>query len=155
MKSYRTVTSCIRTAVLSFILLAPTLATAATTIIGGSNGQGGGFFGISFGGGRGGFGGFGCNGTICGVASTILYLINNVLVPVLFAIAFIVFLYGVFERYILHSDKASSDGHTFVLWGVVGFAIMISLWGLVNIVANTFGLNGGYTPPLPTSPIYH
>ncbi len=31
------------------------------------------------------------------------------------------------------------------------FVVMLSLWGLVNVVANTFGLQGAYAPPLPTS----
>jgi len=28
---------------------------------------------------------------------------------------------------------------------------MLSLWGLVNVVANTFGLQGAYAPPYPDS----
>lgn len=132
-------------------LLIPTFAAAAT-IVGGVSG-GGGFFGFSFGSG-GGFGGFGCSATICGIAGTILYIINSILVPILFAVAFIVFLYGVAQRFIFSSDKASSEGRNFILWGIIGFVIMISLWGLVNIVANTFGLQGYYAPPLPKSYSY-
>lgn len=141
--------SIIRTSFLSALALAPTLASAATTIVGGG-GSGGGFFGISWGNG-GGSGAAGCSATICGIANTILYLINSILVPVLFAVSFLMFLYGVAQKFIFSSDKASSDGRNLVLWGVVGFAIMISLWGLVNIVGNTFGLNGSYAPTLPTS----
>lgn len=101
-------------------------------------------------------GGIGCGGgDICGVASTILYLINDVLVPVLFAIAFIVFLYGVAKAYIISpasgDSEAVKEGHKYILWGIIGFVIMISLWGLVNIVANTFGLSGYTAPCLPSS----
>jgi hypothetical protein len=123
----------------------PTLASAAT-IAGGVSGSGG-FFGISWGNGG---PGFGCSATICGIAGTILYVINSILVPVLFAVAFIVFLYGIASKYILHPDKAS-EGHKLILWGIIGFVVMVSLWGLVNIVANTFGLQGYYAPPLPTT----
>lgn len=150
MAYYTYMKSRIRTTLLSALVLAPSLASAATTIVGGG-GSGGGFFGISWGNSGGGSGAAGCSATICGIASTILYLINSVLVPVLFAVSFIMFLYGVAQKFIFNSDKASSDGRNLVLWGVVGFAIMISLWGLVNIVSNTFGLTGASAPSLPTS----
>ncbi|MHB8660721.1 MAG: hypothetical protein ACYC75_02165 [Minisyncoccota bacterium] len=91
--------------------------------------------------------------SICEIASTILYLINSVLVPLLFAVSFLVFLYGVFKQYILSRGDAEAvaQGHTLILWGIIGFVVMISLWGLVNVVANTFGLWGYAAPPLPTS----
>jgi hypothetical protein len=89
---------------------------------------------------------------VCSVAATIVGLINNVLVPLLFAIAFIMFLYGVTTKYILsHGEQAKvEEGHKLILWGIIGFVVMISIWGLVNVVASTFGLGGG-APTLPTS----
>lgn len=95
-----------------------------------------------------------CSGSgITCVASTILYIINSVLVPVLFAVAFIVFLYGIAKSYIFSNGEPSevAKGHKLILWGVIGFVVMVSLWGLVNVVANTFGLGGGGAPTLPTS----
>ncbi|MHB8709982.1 MAG: hypothetical protein ACYC6X_00280 [Minisyncoccota bacterium] len=96
----------------------------------------------------------GCSaGGICPVASTILYLINSVLVPTLFAISFLVFLYGVSRKYIWsNGDQAAVEqGHQIILWGLIGFAVMVSLWGIVNVVANTFGLWGYGAPQLPSS----
>jgi len=143
--------SIIRSVAVLTASFAPLYALAATTIVGGTNGSGGTFLGISFGGG-GGLNG-GCSSTICGIAGTILYIINSVLVPVLFAVAFIFFLYGIAKSYIFsHGEpEAVSEGHRLVLWGIVAFAIMISIWGLVNIVANTFGLSGSYAPAFPRS----
>lgn len=94
-----------------------------------------------------------CANTICQVASTFLYIINFILVPLLFAVAFIVFLYGVFKSYILSGgdSDAVKQGHQLILWGIIGFVVMISIWGLVNVVANTFGLTGYVAPPLPLS----
>ena len=92
-----------------------------------------------------------CEGIGC-VAATVLYLINSVFVPVLFAIAFLVFLYGVARTYIFSSGEPAevAKGHKIILWGVIGFVVMVSLWGLVNVVANTFGLQGGESPRPPT-----
>ena len=142
--------SIIRSAALSVAFLAPALVFAATTIVGGVSSSGGSFLGISFGGGP---GMFACSSTICAVGQTILYIINAILVPVLFAVAFIVFLYGIAKSYIFSggSEEERKKGHQLVLWGLVAFAIMISVWGLVNVVSNTFGLSGYYAPPLPTS----
>ena len=51
-----------------------------------------------------------------------------------------------------HGDPEKvKEGHQLILWGIIGFVVMISLWGIVNVVANTFGLAGYSAPPLPTS----
>ena len=94
-----------------------------------------------------------CTSTICGVANTLIYLINNVAVPVIFALAFIVFLWGIAKAYIFSAGDPEEvkKGHQLILWGLIAFAVMISIWGLVNVVANTFGLGGYYAPPLPRS----
>ena len=135
------------TAVLS-VLLVPMFALAQT-IVGGISSSGS-FLGISFGSGS---GVATCSSTICGIGNTILYLINSVLVPVLFAVAFIVFLYGIAKAYIFSagSDTERTKGHKLILYGIVAFVVMISLWGLVNIVSNTFGLSGYSAPSLPAS----
>lgn len=94
-----------------------------------------------------------CTNAICGIAVTFIDLINGVLVPLIFAIAFIMFLWGVAKAYIIHGDDETerSKGHQLILWGVIGFAVMVSLWGLVNVVATSFGLQGVTAPPTPTS----
>ena len=154
----------VRTAALVALSLLPAITFAQAPYTGGpytqttNTGYSAGFISTSggfspgFGFGTGGIGG--CSGSnVCGVASTILYLINSVAVPVLFAIAFIVFLYGITKSYIFsHGEPAEVEkGHKLILWGIIGFVVMISLWGLVNVVANTFGLGGVGAPPLPTS----
>jgi hypothetical protein len=94
-----------------------------------------------------------CTGALCALGSTILYIINDVLVPVLFAVAFIAFIYGIAKAYIFSggSEEAVKKGHSLILWGIIGFVVMISLWGLVNVVASTFGLTGNSAPALPMS----
>ena len=87
------------------------------------------------------------------VGSLIINTINNVLVPVLFAVAFVVFLWGAFNTFILgaNSDEVKEKGKNLMLWGLIGFFVMVSIWGLVNILTGTvsFGNNagpGGGTP---------
>lgn len=84
--------------------------------------------------------------------NVIINTVNNILVPALFAIAFIVFLYGIALKYIFsHGDAAKvSEGHRIILWGLIGFVVMISIWGLVNLLGDTLGLGGGVQPDYPT-----
>src|SRR3990167_8738086 len=85
-----------------------------------------------------------CTGYIGCLADTIIGVINGILLPVLFAVAL---------KYIFSTGDATkvAEGHKLILWGLVAFVVMLSLWGLVNVVANTFGLQGAYAPPYPDS----
>ena len=138
----------------SALLAVPLITSAQTSVYYGPGGFSYSSNNLSFGYGTGAGGAFACGASnICQVASTILYIINYVLVPVLFAVAFIVFLYGVFKKYIWSrgDETAVEEGHKLILWGLVAFVVMISLWGLVNVISNTFGLAGQYAPPPPRS----
>lgn len=91
--------------------------------------------------------------SISGVGSFIIDTINNVFVPVLFAISFVVFLWGAFKTFILGAsdDKKRADGKMQMLYSLIGFFVMISIWGLVNILTGSVNLGGG-TPVLPNTP---
>lgn len=84
------------------------------------------------------------------VGTTIVNIINNIVVPVLFAIAFIVFIWGAFQTFIIgaNDDETKTKGRNFMLYGLIGFFVMVSIWGLVNILVGTFQTNTS----LPTAP---
>jgi len=83
----------------------------------------------------------------------IIDLINNVAVPLVFAIAFIVFIWGIFQYFIQggHDEEAKDKGKSLMLWGLIGFFIMVSVWGLVNILTGTVNTNDRI-PDLPEAP---
>lgn len=87
------------------------------------------------------------------VGTFVINTINNVLVPVLFAVAFIVFLWGAFDVFILGSndEEVKEKGKNLMLWGLIGFFVMVSIWGLVNILTGTvsFGNNTGPSSGTP------
>lgn len=92
-------------------------------------------------------------GFIKGYSTGIISIINDVIVPVLFAIAFLMFVYSIYLYFILGAaeEESRTKGKQFLLWSIVGFAVIFSVWGLVNIVMSTFGLTpGGVAPKLPT-----
>ena len=87
--------------------------------------------------------------------SFIINTINNVLVPVLFAISFIVFLWGAFQTFILGANDpgVKDKGKNLMLYGLIGFFVMVSVWGLVNILTGSvgFGSNSGPSGGTPNA----
>lgn len=59
----------------------------------------------------------------------------------LFGIAFVIFIWGVFV-YIRDSDddKGRAEGQRSILWGLVGMVIMISAFGIIRIIQGTIGV---------------
>ncbi len=86
-------------------------------------------------------------------ANSITYIINFLLIPTLIALALITFLWGVYRYFILGAENESEreKGKQFVLWGIIGFVVIVSVWGLVAVVGITLGLFPGTgAPPSPT-----
>jgi len=72
-------------------------------------------------------------------------VINNSVIPLIFAVAIVMFIWGVVQFFILNSDEEAkrAQGKQFMIWGVIALAVMLSVWGLVAILGATFGLNKG------------
>jgi uncharacterized membrane protein HdeD (DUF308 family) len=86
-------------------------------------------------------------------------LIINPLILLLFALALVYFLWGVFE-FLLNADNEEkrSAGKSHMLYGIIGLTIMIGVWTILSIIMNTFNITGinpqqgtvtlpVYTPP--------
>lgn len=89
---------------------------------------------------------------LLGYKTGISGVINNILVPVLIAIAFLVFVWGIYKAFIQNaaSESEKGEGRKFAMWGVIGFVLIFSLWGLVNIVRQTLNFEqAGSTAPAP------
>lgn len=63
---------------------------------------------------------------------------------VLLGVAFIMVAFGIF-KFIVHADDETErkTGRQMILWGIVGLFLMLSIWGLVTLIKNTVGLQGG------------
>lgn len=79
--------------------------------------------------------------TIADLINRIIAGILNPALTLLFAIAFIAFIYGVVTYVIgAQGDQTKlKQGKTAIVWGILGMAIMFSAWGLVRIVCDFFG----------------
>ncbi|MEK7531437.1 MAG: pilin [Patescibacteria group bacterium] len=63
----------------------------------------------------------------------------------LFVLALFVFMWGVFQM-MYHADDPESrrQGKQNILWGVIGFVIMVGVYGLIRIITGTFGIENPY-----------
>jgi len=76
------------------------------------------------------------------IAPILVHIINPI-VMFMFALAVVVFVYGIIEMLSKGADpEAHSKGKTHMIGGVVGMFIMLSAWGIINIIANTVGQFG-------------
>ncbi len=78
--------------------------------------------------------------------------INRFVIPLIFALALAAFVWGVVQFFILNSDEEAKreQGKQFIIWGIVALAVMLSVWGLVKILGNTFGINTSVLPHTST-----
>lgn len=85
-------------------------------------------------------------------AKFIIDTIDRVIVPLVFAIAFIVFIIGVFQYFIAGGadEEKRKQGKDFIVYSLIGFFLMISIWGIVNLLVGTFGFGGAARPAIPT-----
>jgi len=68
--------------------------------------------------------------------------ILNLAVPFLIALGVVYFIWGVVQYVIGNDEEAKKRGKNRIIYGIIGLAIIIGLWGIVNIVVTTFGLGG-------------
>ncbi len=70
--------------------------------------------------------------------------LNNVIIPFLFGLALLFFIWNAFRWLILGGgDKDAKDNaRQLALYGIGAFVFLVSLWGIVNMLVNGLGLGG-------------
>lgn len=77
--------------------------------------------------------------------------ILNAVVPVLIALGVVYFVYGVITYVISSDEEAKKTGRDRIIYGIIGLAVIVAVWGLVRILVNTFVPTGNNsTITLPT-----
>lgn len=67
--------------------------------------------------------------------------LGNTFIQILIAFAVIFIIYNVI-RFIVKADTEDRKKYqSAILWGIVGLFVILSLWGLVRILMNTFNTN--------------
>lgn len=84
--------------------------------------------------------------SVTGFLDKFNYYILNPIIILLFALAFLYFIYGVI-RFLSSDagDKGSGriEARNAILWGLVGMFIMFSVYGIIRLLLESFGISPG------------
>ena len=86
----------------------------------------------------------GCSSSMSNLGAIINYILcilQSSIIPILVVAAIILFIYGV-VKYIAGADneKVRKEGSMFMIYGIISLFVITSIWGLVSILTNTFGI---------------
>jgi uncharacterized membrane protein YidH (DUF202 family) len=64
----------------------------------------------------------------------------------LIGLAVLLFIWGLFRYYTTDSQNTKKEAVKIIGYGVVSIFVMVSLWGLVNLISYTLNLNSPASP---------
>jgi len=81
-------------------------------------------------------------GPLQSLLSNILVFTNTVLIPFIIGIGFLVFVWGMFQYFIAGgaNDEAKEKGKSLMIYATLGFLLIIVFWGVIQLLANSTGL---------------
>lgn len=80
----------------------------------------------------------------------VLKFMNQVLVPAIIALAIFIFIWGMFKTFILggHNEEKQEEGKKLMMYAIAGFVLILSIGGIVNLLAGSLGFtNSPIIPP--------
>lgn len=87
------------------------------------------------------------NGDLGGVGSlmqSILEITQNIIIPFILFLGFVVFVWGMFKYFIVGAtdEEARGNGKNLIIYSIVGFVMIFIFWGIINLVATSTGFEG-------------
>lgn len=73
----------------------------------------------------------------------------NRLIPLLIAAALVVFFWGLVQYVLSGKAKGAKD---IMVAGLLALFVMTSVWGIIRLAQNTFGVNNSSIPSIPQVP---
>lgn len=67
-------------------------------------------------------------------------VVFNFLIPIVFAVLFVVFMWGVFFYIIAggHDEESREKGKALLLYGLIGFVVLVLFWSFASAIGNSF-----------------
>jgi len=79
--------------------------------------------------------------------------IVKLIIPLLIAIALIVFIIGVIKYVTAGAEEEKrKEARNTIIYGVIGLFAIVAVWGLVGVIASTFGIDTGGSIDIPQIP---
>ena len=85
--------------------------------------------------------------TILGIFKSVL----DLLIPIIITLAVVIFFFGL-AQYLLKADESKEKGRNIMIYGIITLFVMVAVWGLVAVLANTFRITTGGSATLPSVP---
>ncbi len=89
-------------------------------------------------------------GGVMGLLDQASQLINR-LIPFVIALTVLIFLWGILKFVISNDAEGRKEARGYMIWGVISLFVMVSVWGLVNILVRSVNLDNT-APPAPGLP---
>ena len=87
--------------------------------------------------------------SLAGIVAWIVCFLYKFIVPLLFALATVAFIWGVMQYYLYpENEDKRKKGKDFIIGGIIALFVMLSVWGLVSILTGTFDIDNTI-PQLP------
>ena len=67
----------------------------------------------------------------------------NLATPIVVALALLYFFWGLAKYILAAGDKEGekAEGRAIMIWGILALFVMVSVWGIINVIRDTFNLN--------------
>jgi hypothetical protein len=80
------------------------------------------------------------------IEDKIVPLLDQVLVLIM-AVAVVVFVWQVIRYFVLTAETDRKNAGLYVMYSIIGFFVVLSLWGIVNVLSGTFGISNTTNNP--------
>jgi len=86
-----------------------------------------------------------------GYLSSVLVFINDVIIPLILGVAFLFFVWGMFQYFIAGgaNEEAREKGKSLLIYAILGFVLIIVFWGLINFLTASTGLQDDAVDNVP------
>ena len=68
------------------------------------------------------------------------------LIPIAITLGVVLFIWGVAQYVIAADEEAKTKGRDKMIYGIIGLAIVVGLWGVIAILQRSFGLQNSQAP---------
>lgn len=90
------------------------------------------------------------NSNVSDVIVWLHQLINEYVIPLLFVLATVAFIWGVIQYYLNPANEEKrKKGKEFIFGGLIALFVMLSVWGIVRILSATFDVDNSIPFELP------
>ncbi len=91
-------------------------------------------------------------GAFQNLLQNILTFTNQILIPFILGIGFLVFVWGMFQYFIAGgaNDEKKEKGRSLMVYATLGFVLIIVFWGIINLISSSTGLENESLRNTPT-----